>query len=216
MLTLAVETSAARYGIALGEGRDAAFDSLRDLGEAAGRDLGDLLAQGLERLGATAGDIGAICVDIGPGSLGSLRDGVAFANGLAYARRIPVYAFTSFELVGAAAGATPARPALCTRRANEGLAYAGVYDGARVTVMRHGRLEEIVRAVAGGGTAFTAVGGLRAETLALLAGVDVTDSGVEAPQAATMLALGPGGRAASDPLTSPVFPLHEGVEVFRA
>lgn len=215
MLTLAVETSSARYGLALGEGAHAAFDSLRDLGEGAGRDLGDLLTQGLARLGAKASDIGVICVDIGPGSLGSLRDGVAFANGLAYALKVPVYPFTSFELIGVAAGATAARPALCTRRANEGLAYAGVFDGARVSIMRHGVRDEIVRAVAGEGAAFVAAGSFRAETIALLTEAAIIDSEVETPQAATMLAIGVASRTPTDPLVSPVFPLHEGAEIFR-
>jgi tRNA threonylcarbamoyladenosine biosynthesis protein TsaB len=130
MLTLALETSTARYGLALGEGGRVLFDSAM-LGEAAGRDLGELLLTGLARAGAQIADIGAIAVDIGPGSLGSLRDGVAFANGLAYARGLPVYAYTAFELMGVAADAKASRPALCVRRANEGLAYAGTFDGSR-------------------------------------------------------------------------------------
>jgi tRNA threonylcarbamoyl adenosine modification protein YeaZ len=215
VLTLAVETSVARYGLALGGDGGVAFDSLRDLGEAAGRDLGDLLQQGLSRLGAAATDISAVCVDIGPGSLGSLRDGVAFANGFAYARGIPVFAFTSFELLGVEAGATAARPALIARRANEGLAYAGVFDGARVRVMRHGRLDDVVRAVTGDGRTFVAAGGLREQMRALLAHADVAVTDRETPAAATMLAVGIAGRTPSHPLTSPVLPLHEGSGVFR-
>lgn len=215
MLTLAIETSAARCGIALGDADLAAFDSLRDLGDGAGRDLGDLLTQGLGALGRRVADIGAIAVNIGPGSLGSLRDGVAFAHGLAYAAGIPVFPFTSFELMGVAAGGSAARPALCTRRANEGLAYAGVFDGARVRIMRHGALAEIVAEVAGDGRAFVTAGSFRAELAALAPGAELFDSGVEAPTAATMLAIGLAGRTATDVLASPVFPLHEGAAVFR-
>ncbi|MDX2234294.1 MAG: tRNA (adenosine(37)-N6)-threonylcarbamoyltransferase complex dimerization subunit type 1 TsaB [Hyphomonadaceae bacterium] len=215
MLTLAVETSQARYALALGRDGAVLFDTLRDLGPDTGRDLGDLLALGLAHVGARAADIGAVAVDIGPGSLGSLRDGVAFTHGLAYARSLPVYAFTSFELIGAAAGATALRPALCTRRANEGLAYAGLYDGGRVVVMRHGERARVVADVAGAGTAFVAAGSFRAETAAQLAHADVADSGVETPAAATMLTLGLAGRMPGDVLRSPVYPLHEGAAVFR-
>lgn len=216
MLTLAVETCTARYGVALGRGRHVLFDSLRDLGAEAGRDLGDLVRRGLARLDASAADIGAIAVDIGPGSLGSLRDGVAFAHGLAYARALPLYAFTSFELVGHAAGASAARPALCTRRANEGLAYAGVFDGARILAMRHGPLGDIVPALAVGGRAFVAAGSFRAETPALAPHADVVVSAVETPSAATMLALGLDGRSAHDALATPALPLTESAEIFRA
>jgi tRNA threonylcarbamoyladenosine biosynthesis protein TsaB len=213
MLTLALETSTARYGLALGEGGRVLFDSAM-LGEAAGRDLGELLLTGLARAGAQIADIGAIAVDIGPGSLGSLRDGVAFANGLAYARGLPVYAYTAFELMGVAADAKASRPALCVRRANEGLAYAGTFDGVRVTRMRHGALETIVRDVAGDAGALVAAGNLRVEAAALL-GCDIAVSEIDLPAAATMIAIGVAGRSVSDALLSPVMPLHEASPIFH-
>jgi tRNA threonylcarbamoyladenosine biosynthesis protein TsaB len=208
-LLLAVETSGARYGLALGEAGVVRFELTRGPDES--RELGAMLAQGLAAVGASPADIDAVAVDIGPGSLGSLRDGVSFANGLAYALGRPVYAFTSFELVGAAAHRRTGLPVLCARRANEGLAYAGWYDGARVTVMRHGPLQEIAPRVVGAGRCAVA-GSFR--DLAP-PGVVCVDSGVEAPEARTMIELGVAGRAAADPLARPAFPLTESAGVFR-
>ncbi len=212
-LTLAIETSSARYGIALGMNGDVLFDSVRDLAGDTSRDLSDLLARGVGAVGARVADIAAITVDVGPGSLGALRDGVSFANGLAYALERPVYAFSSFELIGHAAWRDA--PVLCTRRANEGLAYAGVFDGARVGRMRFGVLEEIVPLVAGDGRRFTAAGSFRAETAALLANAEVEDSGVEVPAAAAMLRIGSAARAVYDARTSPAAPLNERSAVFH-
>ena len=216
-MTLAVETSSARYAVALGAGDGVAFNSILDLPGDTSRDLAELLARGLAACGGRAVDIEAIAVNIGPGSLGSLRDGVSFANGLAYALGRPVFPFTSFELIGRAAWRnTPVdTPVLCTRRANEGLAYAGVFDGARVARMRFGKLEEIVPLVAGPGRRFSAAGSFRAETARLLAHAEVADSGVETPDAVTMLQVGVRGRTPCDPLLSPAGPLNERSAIFH-
>ena len=208
-LTLALETSSARYSLALGASGKVLFDTLRDAPDDTSRDPSVMLARALQAMEARVGDIEAILVDIGPGSLGSLRDGVAFANGLAYALDTPVFGFTSFELVGHVAQRGAAAPVLCTRRANEGLAYAGVFDAGSVSRMRFGRLEEIVPVVAGEGRAFVAAGSFRAEIAALLPRATVIVTEIETPVARTMLEIGVAGRAPADALKSPVFPLHE-------
>lgn len=206
-LLLAIETSGARYGLALGAAGRVQFECAE--GAEGERDLAAMLRRGLAAVGADVSRIGAIAVDIGPGSLGSLRDGVAFANGLAYARAAPVYAFQSFELIGIVAHRATGLPALCVRRANEGLVYAGVYDGARVVGMRHGAREEVAPAVAKG-DAFALAGSFRDLDLP---GVRLVDSGVEAPLARTMIELGVAGRVAHDALRSPALPLTEATVV---
>lgn len=208
-LLLAIETSSARYGVALGENGDVRYAAAQGADE--GRDVALMLEQALGALGATVSDIAAIAVDIGPGSLGSLRDGVAFANGLAYARSLPVFPFLSFELIGAVAWRARELPVLCTRRANEGLAYAGVFDGLRVMRMRHGALDAIVRDVAVG-PQYALAGAFRELSLP---GVSLADSGVEAPLARTMIEIGVEGRTPSDALRSPALPLTENAAVFH-
>lgn len=206
---LAIETSSARYGLALGADGAVRYETAQ--GAEGARDLALMLTEALAQIGASVADIGAIAVDIGPGSLGSLRDGVAFANGLAYARSLPVYPFHSFELLGAVAQRGTSLPVLCTRRANEGLAYAGLYDAGRVTIMRHGALDAIVPQVAKGDT-FVLAGAFRELAMP---GARVTDSGVEAPLARTMIEIGIAGREARDALSSPALPLTESAAVFR-
>lgn len=203
-LTVAIETSSARYAIALGTGRSVSFE-VEEEGER--RDLAAMLQQGLGTLGAQPADIAAIAVDIGPGSLGSLRDGAAFGNGLAYALGLSVTPFVSFELMGAAAYAATGRPVLCTRRGNEGLVYAGVFDGERVTIMRHGALADILPRVARG-SGFATAGTFRALTCP---GVDLADSGVERPLARTMIE----GDLPSRAGVSAVFPLTESSKIFH-
>jgi hypothetical protein len=122
-----------------------------------------------------------------------------------------VYPFFSFELLGAVAQRTAHLPVLCTRRASEGLAYAGLYDDGRVSIMRHGALDDIVREVATGG-ALALAGSFRELGLP---GVRLVDSGVEAPLARTMIEIGIAGRPASDALASPALPLTESAVVFR-
>lgn len=211
--TLAIETSSARYAIALGADGEVAFDSVRDFPGDTSRDPSELLSRALAALGKNVRDIGAIAVDVGPGSLGSLRDGVSFANGLAYALGCPVFSYTSFELIGTAA--SRAAPVLCTRRANEGLTYAGVFADGRVVRMRFGRLEEIVPLVAGDGRRFVAAGSFRAETAALLPHATVEDSGIEIPDAAMMLRISVAGRTSHHPLSSPAAPLNDRSAVFH-
>jgi tRNA threonylcarbamoyladenosine biosynthesis protein TsaB len=209
-LLLAIETSGARYGLALGAEGRVLFECAE--GAENERDLAAMLRGGLETVGADVSKIGAVAVDIGPGSLGSLRDGVAFANGLAYARALPVIAFQSFELIGAVAHRATGLPVLCVRRANEGLVYAGFYDGARVVRMRHGARDDVVPAVADG-EALALAGSFRELALP---GVRLVDSGVEAPLARKMIELGVAGRAAHDALRSPALPLTESAAAFRA
>lgn len=212
---LALETSSARYGLALGAGGHVAFDTLRDAAGDTSRDPATMLTRALLAVGGRVGDIEAICVDVGPGSLGSLRDGVAFANGLAYALGAPVFGYASFELIGRAAQKDAAVPVLCTRRANEGLAYAGLYADGKVGRMRFGRLEEIVAAAAGDARTLVTAGSFRADVAALLPHVGVTVSEIETPAARTMIELGVTGRTPADALRSPVFPLNERSALFH-
>ncbi|MCP8351794.1 tRNA (adenosine(37)-N6)-threonylcarbamoyltransferase complex dimerization subunit type 1 TsaB [Candidatus Synchoanobacter obligatus] len=44
-------------------------------------------------------DLSGIMVNIGPGRFSGLRSGIAFAQGLAQAKQVPLYAVSSFEVV---------------------------------------------------------------------------------------------------------------------
>lgn len=206
---LAIETSTAHYGMALGVGGIVRAETVA--GPDSERDLARTLRDLLVHADAAVSDIDAIGVDIGPGSLGSLRDGANFANALGYALHIPVFAFTSFELVGRAVAGE--LPVLCVRRANEGLAYAGLYAEGAVRRMRWGALEEIVNDVAGR-IDVDCAGALAAEAAALLPG-RVRHVNPAGPSVQTIIRIGVEGRAACDPLQSPALPLNERAAVFH-
>ena len=208
-LLLAIETSTAQYGLALGENDVVRAQTLA--GPDTSRDLAASLRAILASAGAGIEDIGAIGVDIGPGSLGSLRDGVNFANALAYARGVPAYAFTSFELLGHAVASE--RRLLCVRRANEGLAYAGLFEGGAVQKMRWGALADIVRDLAGDAPVECA--GALADAAAEVLGARARVVSTDGPRAATLIEIGVSQRSAHDPLRAPALPINERSQVFR-
>lgn len=101
-MLLAIDTSTAQTGLAL-------YDGVRVAGELVWtsrlnhtRELAPALAGLLERLGAQVDALQAVGVAIGPGSFTSLRVGLAFAKGLALARRLPLVGIRTLDVVAAA------------------------------------------------------------------------------------------------------------------
>jgi len=141
----------------------------------------------------------AIAVDIGPGNLASVRSGVAYANGLAFSLGVPILVASSLELLAMEAGD---EPALCLRDAGSGRVYAWL-DGQ----LRHGPFEPVVLSLVGDRTAIAVAGVHRAKVAALLPGVAVKDTGIDAPQVTTLLAASPRAVEVASPLTeaSPEF-----------
>jgi tRNA threonylcarbamoyladenosine biosynthesis protein TsaB len=168
---LAVETSSINYGAAVSGGQartlrrdDPAFTGLADL---------------VESLGVDFAGLDALAVDVGPGNLASVRSGVAYANGLAFALRKPIFAASSLELLALEAGGADV---LCLRDAGQRHVYA-LLDG----VLRHGPLTRVVPELVGARAAVAVAGVYRAEVAALLPEVAVKDTGLDAPQVATLL-----------------------------
>ena len=99
---LAIDTSTAYVGIAL-------FDGVRILAESTWTspqhhtvELAPAVAALLARCGLPVDRIDALGVAVGPGSFTSLRVGLAFAKGLAMARRIPIIGIRSLDIIAAA------------------------------------------------------------------------------------------------------------------
>jgi tRNA threonylcarbamoyladenosine biosynthesis protein TsaB len=168
---LALETSSISYGAAVSGG--ASRTLRRDDPSFTG--LADLVAS----LDVDVAALDAVAVDIGPGNLASVRSGVAYANGLAFALRKPIFAASSLELLALEAGGPDA---LCLRDAGQRNVYA-LFNG----VLRHGPLTEVVPALVGGCPAVGVAGVYRAEVAALLPDVAVKDSGLDAPRVSTLL-----------------------------
>ena len=206
---LAIETSTARYGIVLAANGQILFDSQIDLPADAPRDLADWVAAGLSKIGKTAKDISAIGVDIGPGSLGSIRDGLAFADGLAFGLDIPIHAYKSLELMGFAARQQTRLPVLCVRRAPGGQVFAGLYGNDGLGPIQFGTLEAVASTLVAKLPAFAAAGNFRDEIAVFFTGAAVTDTGIEIPSARTIIEIGTAGRRAAHPLHEPIEPVTQ-------
>jgi len=95
-------------------------------------DYGMELRTALAATGRRLEDLSEIIVDIGPGRLGSTRTAVAFANGLAYARNLPIVPLNSILMLGAYAEATHGKPCLVLRSAARKQYHWGLVKGGRI------------------------------------------------------------------------------------
>jgi len=197
--TLAIETSSVTYGVAIGvDGQVVAQRTLRR-DDPAFTGLADLVASVVNDAVVDFAGVDAVAVDIGPGNLASVRSGVAYANGLAFSLGKPMLVASSLDLLALEAGDGPV---LCLRDAGSGRVYAWL-DGE----LRHGPFEPVVLSLVGGRTAIAVAGVHRAKVAALLPGVAVKDTGIDAPQVSTLLAASPRAVDVASPLTeaSPEF-----------
>jgi tRNA threonylcarbamoyl adenosine modification protein YeaZ len=98
-----------------------------------------LLEECLAEAGRSIGDIANLCVGVGPGSFTGIRVCAALAQGLAFAKRLPLYPFSSLAALEVCAGG----PALAAIAANAGRYYARVPlapdavvgDGSRESIL---------------------------------------------------------------------------------
>lgn len=215
-LILCIETSSDRFSVVFGRGGRVLFDSSLDPLQAVSKDLPYLVGCGLTATGQRLDEIGIIAVDVGPGNLGSVRTGVAFANGLAFSLNKPLCALNAFELIGHDAAQQGDVPILCIRKASAGNVFAAWYAGGVVTRMRFGPLAATVQALAthAGAQRFAVAGAFRADIAALLPAASISDSGIEIPQARTMLQLDLGGPARAASLSAQISPLNDQSPIF--
>ncbi len=128
-MKLFLQTSSGQPALVLWDGGvifEVTYDRMQRL------DYGAELRAALESAGRRLADISEIIVDIGPGRLGSTRTAVAFANGLAYARRLPIAPLNSVLLLGAYAEATHGTPCLVLRSAARRQYHWGLVKGGRI------------------------------------------------------------------------------------
>lgn len=197
-LTLAIETSSINYGVALSTGEDLVAHRTVRRDDPSFRGIGELVAAVLDGAGRAFDEMDRVAVDAGPGNLGSVRAGVAYANGLAFSVDATIFAANSLDLLalevsgdGGSGLSEPAgSPTLCLRNAGGGNVYAGLYAtlsaatpsaGTLAPVFRHGPKELVIKALAGDLPELTVAGTFRGEVAGLLPGVAVKDAGVEFP-----------------------------------
>ncbi len=185
---LAIETSSNAPAVALSIDGVVVFNSLSRPDPAPNAELGAMAAEALRTGNVTVRDLTAVGVDTGPGGLGAVRGGVAFANALTYGLGIPVKGFSFFESVGRQlAGRTDAAVIGAVPAAGENV-YLGLYRNGVVERARFGEPKDIAGAFSDVAEALVA-GRVRAKAAGWLPHCRVQDSGVEAPDPATILAL---------------------------
>jgi len=196
-LLLAVESSSNVYRVVLGRDGEAIFDSAVDDCDLPHRTLGALLECGLETVGAQANEIKGIAINVGPGSLTFVRAGISFVNALAFSLNVNIYPFNWFEIIAEQTRAMTKLPVVCAVPASNDNAYVGLIRGESVEIMRFGRVHEALAKVSDGLGEVAVAGRIRQRLAELLGGARVVDTGIENPDARTLLKLGfaAGGRS---------------------
>jgi len=190
-LLLAIESSSNEYRVVIGRDGEAIFDSTLDNCETSLKTLGGFLTCGLEALGAQASDIKGVAINVGPGSLTFVRAGISFVNALAFSLKVNIYPFNWFEIIARQTKQITELPVVCAVPAANENAYVGLIRGESVEIMRFGRLDEMLEKVSGGIRGEVAVAGRIRHRLAALPGeAGVVDTGIENPDARTLLRLG--------------------------
>jgi tRNA threonylcarbamoyladenosine biosynthesis protein TsaB len=215
-LLLGIETSSPRFGVVLGEGDAVRFDSSLHAADLPARDVAGLVRFALEHAGASARDVGRIAVNVGPGGLGSIRAGVAFANALAFSLGVPICPLDHFEILGTQAARDTHLPVLCAVSAAAGQAYVGLFRNGAVTGMRFGPLASLVAETAAGLDEVAVVGRLRGRMAALLPGTRVVDTGIETPDPAILLPVSAAACARPGGTLAQVAPINEQSAIFHA
>lgn len=126
MIVLGIETGGQHGGVAVADGDrlrgEMRFYGVRDYAERLVPWIGSLLDQ----LDLKEEDLDAVAVSIGPGAFTGIRVGVATAQGLAVALKIPVVPVDSLKVPAFAAGPTDL-PIGVVLDAGRGEIYGGVY-----------------------------------------------------------------------------------------
>lgn len=206
-MILAIETSSIHYAAALCTREEIVASRVLRRDDPAFEGIGALVSQTLANAGKGFRDIERLAVNAGPGNLGSIRAGVAYANGLGFALGRPILAANSLALLALEVGQPDV---LCLRNAGGGEVYAGVFPSGG---MRHGPLTTVVPALVGELPEVTVAGSFRQEAIAALPGVSAKDSGIEFPDVSTLQRFLASAR--DEEWVDVVSPINEGSAVFR-
>lgn len=108
----------------------------------------------LAKAGVDVSTLDAIAVDQGPGNLTSVRAGLAYANALAYAADLPLYAASSLAIMAQAADQDDDRraPVFVARAARgkvSGPFFAAVYEEGTATFLRLDHLQKVAESLTG-------------------------------------------------------------------
>lgn len=186
---LAIETSGALTAVAISrDGRVVAERFDAGVG-AAKTGLDCVVSEAFAAAEVSVADLSAVAVNIGPGGLGAVRSGVAFANALTYGAGLPLRGFSFFEIAGRQLGDQVDRPVLSVIPAAGERAFAGLWRSGRLEAAAFGNPDEIVPRICAGTAEIWTAGRLRARVAEWLPDHDLHDGGIEAPDPKVMLML---------------------------
>jgi tRNA threonylcarbamoyladenosine biosynthesis protein TsaB len=212
-LLLAVESSSNQYRVVLGRDGEAIFDSAVNECNLSFRTLGALLECGLAVAGAQASEIKGVAINVGPGSLTFVRAGISFVNALAFSLNVGIYPFNWFEIIAEQTRGSEL-PVIGAVPASNDNAYVGLIQHAAVEIMRFGRVDEALAKVSDGLVAVALAGRIRHRLAGLLGEGRVVDTGIENPDAHTLLKLGYEAWRAGARSTTQVEALNDQSDVF--
>jgi len=98
-LLVAIDTATQYAGLAVFDGNEVLSESFWHANRNHSVELAPELVRMLDRQGATATDVGAVAVALGPGSFTGLRIGLSLAKGLATAQRIPILGVPTLDVL---------------------------------------------------------------------------------------------------------------------
>lgn len=101
-MLLALDTATRKIGIALYNGVEILHESVWQSPFHHTTELSPAILESLQRAKISIDEVKAIGLTLGPGSYTGLRIGAAVAKGLAYARKLPLIAISTFEVIAAA------------------------------------------------------------------------------------------------------------------
>jgi tRNA threonylcarbamoyladenosine biosynthesis protein TsaB len=125
-MLLAVDTSTSQIGLALYDGAQVLAESLWTTKTRHTVELAPAVAKMLAHTGVKMDEIKALAVAIGPGSFTSLRVGLSFIKGLAFARALPTVGINTLDVVAASQPVTRL-PLACLLPAGRGRLALGWY-----------------------------------------------------------------------------------------
>lgn len=112
MLVLGLETSTPQSSVCLANDRGVVATATLARGQAHGEFVAPAIGFCLERAGLAVRDVSGVAVSLGPGLYTGMRVGIATAQTLAHARRLPVVGLASLDLL--AFGVSHVRRLICS------------------------------------------------------------------------------------------------------
>jgi tRNA threonylcarbamoyladenosine biosynthesis protein TsaB len=213
-LTLALETSSRNYGIALGAGQHILVQRECRNDDPSFGSIGELTASLINDAGAKISDISLIGIDVGPGSLSSVRSGVAYANGLAFSLGATIFAASSLELLARQSWLHSSFPVLCMRKAQGGNAYVGLFVQDQPPELLYGPCAELIAKLASGTRELSVAGAYRSLPAEIIPRTKVYDTGLDIPDVAALYKLTADPASSFGRLDKYAMPLNEAAPVF--